>query len=34
MQKVTEVFTITATPVQIVEDTTVKKDTIGTGGGN
>lgn len=34
MQKVTEIFTITATPVQIVEDTTVKKDTTRTGGGN
>ena len=32
MQKITETFTITATPVQIVEDTTVKKDTTGTGG--
>jgi hypothetical protein len=34
MQKVAEIFTITATPVQIVEDTTVKKDTTRTGGGN
>lgn len=34
MQKITEVFTVTATPVQIVEDTTVKKDTTRTGGGN
>ncbi len=34
MQKITEIFTVTATPVQIVEDTTVKKDTIGKGGGN
>ena len=34
MQKITEIFTVTATPVQIVEDTTVKKDTAGTGGGN
>lgn len=32
MQKITEIFTITSTPVQIVEDTTVKKDTTGTGG--
>jgi hypothetical protein len=34
MQKVTEIFSITATPVQIVEATTVKKDTTRTGGGN
>lgn len=34
MQKITEIFTVTATPVQIVEDTTVKKDTTGKGGGN
>ena len=32
MQKINETFTITATPVQIVEDTTVKKDTSGKGG--
>ncbi|OYY99683.1 MAG: hypothetical protein B7Y37_13180 [Sphingobacteriia bacterium 28-36-52] len=32
MQKITEIFTITSTPVQIIEDTTVKKDTIETGG--
>ncbi|MDP3392204.1 hypothetical protein [Sediminibacterium sp.] len=32
MQKITEIFTITSTPVQIIEDTTVKKDTTGTGG--
>lgn len=32
MQKINETFTITSTPVQIVEDTTVKKDTTGTGG--
>lgn len=34
MQKVTEIFTVTATPIQIMEDTTVKKDTTGTSGGN
>ena len=32
MQKISETFTVTATPVQIIEDTTVKKDTTGTGG--
>jgi hypothetical protein len=34
MQKITEIFTVTATPVQIIEDTTVKKDTARTGSGN
>ena len=34
MQKITEIFTVTATPAQIIEDTTVKKDTSGIGGGN